>query len=237
MINGAAGGQAAETWDSPTETNYNRVRDDLLAPQGLSEKQVQVVWLKEANFDAPSRPALPSSSSDAHELLTNLGEIARALHVRYPNLQQVFVSSRIYGGYAAPNRNSPEPYAYESGFSVKWLIESQIEQMDSLGIDPNAGDLNYQTAAPWLAWGPYMWADGSVPRSDGLVWPREDFAPDGVHPSASGQLKVGAMLLDFFNTSPQTRTWFVVPEPGGLAWLTLAAGALLRRRRALGCAP
>ena len=33
--------------------------------------------------------------------------------------------------------------------------------------------------APWAAWGPYLWANGTEPRSDGLTWPREDFTGGG----------------------------------------------------------
>ena len=29
-----------------------------------------------------------------------------------------------------------------------------------------------------MAWGPYLWADGEVPRSDGLQWFCSDFASD-----------------------------------------------------------
>ena len=46
------------------------------------------------------------------------------------------------------------------------------------------------------------------PRQDGLVWTREDLGADGTHPSDSGRIKVGKMLLDFFKTNPTTRPWF-----------------------------
>lgn len=51
-----------------------------------------------------------------------------------PNLQQVFISSRIYAGYATTALN-PEPYAYETGFSVKWLIEAQLRQLQKGTVD------------------------------------------------------------------------------------------------------
>ncbi|HUF28565.1 MAG TPA: hypothetical protein VMM18_16420 [Gemmatimonadaceae bacterium] len=206
IVNGAAGGQAAETWDSPTDANYDRVRDTRLAPLGLSEQQVQIVWVKVAR-PQPST-ALPASNADAHLLDRNIGNILRAIRVRYPNVRQVFLSSRIYAGYATTTLN-PEPYAYESGFAVKWVIEAQIRQSAGFGVDGEAGDLDYPGVAPWSAWGAYLWADGTTARSDGLTWVRTDLQADGTHPAPSGQEKVGAMLLAFFRTSPFTRCWFL----------------------------
>lgn len=205
LVDGAKGGEAADAWDSLDETNYDRIREQLLAPRGLSELQVRIVWLKQAH----RRPAvsLPHESADAHLLVSRLADIVRALHGRYPNLEQVFVSSRIYAGYATTALN-PEPYAYESGFAVKWLVEGQIRQEEEGLVDPRAGDLAYERT-PWIAWGPYLWAAGATPRADGLAWMREDFQADGTHPSPRGQEKVGRLLLEFFKDSPHARCWFV----------------------------
>ncbi len=208
IVNGAKGGQTATTWDSPLDSNYDRIRDSELATLGLTEKQVQVAWVKVAN--ALPGVSLPSSSADAYALETSLGGILRALKVRYPNLQQVFITSRIYAGYATSTLN-PEPYAYEYGFSVKWIVQAQIDQMTQGGtiVDTRAGDLNYAAGkAPWIAWGPYLWADGPNPRSDGLTWVLSDFAGDGTHPSSpQGEGKVADMLLKFFIADPRT-PWF-----------------------------
>jgi hypothetical protein len=213
IVNGARGGQDAGTWDSPIDANYDSVRLNRLQPLGLSESQVQVVWIKQAN--AGPRDSVPGAQADAYRLESTLGNIVRALKTRYPNLRLVFLSSRIYAGYATTTLN-PEPYAYESGFAVKWLIEAQIDQMAAGGalVDPHAGNLNYESGvAPWLGWGPYLWADGTTPRAgDGLTWARSDLAADGTHPSQSGQQKVGTMLLDFFKRSPFTKCWFVSGE-------------------------
>ncbi|MGH7671480.1 MAG: hypothetical protein ACREMC_01170 [Gemmatimonadales bacterium] len=210
IVNGARGGQDAQTWDASTDANYDSVRLNRLGPLGLTERQVQVAWVKQA--DAGPRDSLPSPQADAYQLETRLGNIVRALKTRYPNLQLVFLSSRIYAGYATTTLN-PEPYAYESGFAVKWLIQAQSDQMANSGAvtDPRAGDLSYGSVAPWIGWGPYLWTDGLTPRQgDGLIWERADFAQDGTHPSQSGQQKVGTMLLAFFKTSPFTKCWFVV---------------------------
>ena len=210
IVNGAKGGQSAKDWVDPDDGNYNRVVNDHLTPQGLSENQVQIAWVKVANPQPLS--ALPNQDADAYLLESQIGEIVRALRIRYPNLKQVFLSSRIYAGYAQTTLN-PEPYAYESGFAVRFLIEAQIDQMDGMGIDDNAGDMNYDGSAAWVAWGAYFWADGLNPRSDGLIWEEQDLEGDGTHPSMFGEEKVGTLLLDFFKSSPHTTCWFL--ENGG----------------------
>lgn len=208
IVDGARGGQTADTWDAPTDANYDMIRDQRLAARGVTEPQVQVVWMKVAH--SQPRSALPNADADARLLARRMADISRALKVRYPNLQQVLASSRIFAGYATTTLN-PEPYAFESGFAVKWVIEAQIAQVASGANSAGEyGDLSYeQAAAPWLAWGPYLWANGSSPRSDGLSWLIGDFQNDGTHPSQSGQQKVGGELLQFFKTSPVTRCWFL----------------------------
>jgi hypothetical protein len=107
IVDGAAGGQDAKVWTSAAAQNYDRVRDEQLAPLGLTEAQVQAIWLKQADIQPTS--ALPKANADAYYLEKALGDIVRACKVRYPNLQLVFLSSRIYAGYAATPLN-PEPY-------------------------------------------------------------------------------------------------------------------------------
>lgn len=196
IVNGARGGQTADTWDAPNDTNYNLIRDNDLAPAGLTEAQVQVVWMKVAN--AQPAIALPSPNADAYRLLRQMGNIVRALKARYPNLQLVYASSRIYAGFATTALN-PEPYAYESGFAVKWLAAAQIEQRRTGRVDTAAGNLD-DRAGPWVGWGPYLWDP---------AWPRADFEGDGTHPSQSGESKVGALLLDFF----KQKSWFLAAPP------------------------
>jgi len=208
IINGARGGQSAEKWVSPDDFNYRRIQNQILTPLELSVGQVQIGWLKVTTL-APTI-SLPDENADAYTLVRQMGEIARTLKQIYPNMQQLFISSRTYGGYGVDDRN-PEPFAYETGLAVKWVIEAQIHQMETGEIDPLAGDLNDDTVAPWLAWGPYLWANGLTPRSDGLVWYPDDFRGDGVHPSKAGVSKVTGLLLDFFTHSPFTTCWFLSP--------------------------
>lgn len=206
VVNGARPGGVASNWISPNLPDYDRIRTTVLAPQSLTEKQVQVIWMKIVHYGPTV--SMPSPSSDAMNLLAKNGQILRALRKRYPNLQQVFLASRIYGGYTTHPAN-PEPYAYEGAFAVRWTIEAQVKQRFWGIIDPVAGNLSYPGTVPWIAWGPYFWADGIRPRSDGLIWRVDDLENDGIHPSASGELKIARMLLDFFKTTPVTSCWFL----------------------------
>ena len=68
IVDGAAGGQTADTWDSPTDANYDRVRDTRLTPRGLTEAQVQVAWVKVANAQphvVPARRRTPTRTASS----------------------------------------------------------------------------------------------------------------------------------------------------------------------------
>jgi lysophospholipase L1-like esterase len=161
--------------------------------------QVQVVWIKQA--DPGPTQGFPKY---AQTLQAELRQLVQLLHRRFPNLKLAYLSSRIYGGYARTRLN-PEPYAYESGFAVKWLIEEQLKGDAALNYDPAKGTVK----APWLSWGPYLWANGTSKRADGLFYEEGDFAGDGTHPSARGQRKVADLLLTFFKSDATAKPWFV----------------------------
>jgi len=161
----------------------------------IAASEVQVVLLKDADSGEPGAPNDPlvelpwgagsfsgcnnNSTYNACRLLTELAQIARNVlklpngQPVFPNVQQVFVHSRIDGHYANPDPNvsplNPEPYAFESGLAVKWLIQAQIDDVNFPGITHNtpSGLLDYTTTppeAPWIDWGAYMWAsDTRVP--------------------------------------------------------------------------
>ncbi|MBI4535897.1 MAG: T9SS type A sorting domain-containing protein [Ignavibacteriae bacterium] len=196
IVDGAQGGQTAAII-SDSNANFWSVIDQRLFTAGVTRPQVQAAWVKEAN--ASPMQAFPRH---AQILDSQFVLIARILKARYPNIRLAYWSSRTYGGYANTALN-PEPYAYESGFAVKWVIEKQINGDTSLTYSGS------DARAPWLSWGPYLWADGLVPRSDSLIWLCSDFQADGTHPSNAGRLKVAQMLLRFFKTDSTTVGWFL----------------------------
>ncbi len=203
VVDGAQGGQDASAWVSPTAQTWSTL-NSRLAAAGVTPAQVQVAWVKQARANPNSLGAFPLH---AQVLQSNLEAIARNLKTNYPNIKIAYYSSRTRAYTNDPRTLNPEPFAYESAFSVRWMIENQINGAANLNFDPNRGAV----VAPWLAWGPYLWADGTNPRSDGFVWLCSDLQTDFTHPSISGATKVDQELLAFFKTHATAAPWFLRP--------------------------
>lgn len=212
IVDGAQGGQTAAVIRD-AGANFWRVVDQRLQAAGVTAAQVQALWIKEA--DARPTTGFPAYAAT---LTDELADIARLAAVRFPHVQLAYLSSRTYGGYASTTLN-PEPYAYESAFSVQWLIRRQIDGDAALNADPARGAV----VSPVLLWGPYLWADGLSARADGLWYACSDFVEDGTHPSPDGgRPKVAALLDAFFRRDATARPWFVAdpaaPLPPPLVW-------------------
>ena len=208
IVNGAQGGQDASRWAvpegqlSPGQPDAWAVLHRRLTQAGVTPAQVQVAWVKQAQ----ARPDRFGDFPDhARRMEADLVVALQRLKSRFPNLRLVYLSSRIYAGFARTLLN-PEPYAYEGAFSVRWLIQDQIAGKPDLNYDARRGPAK----APLLLWGPHLWGDGTTPRqADGLTWEERDFADDGTHPSPSGQQKVASSLLEFLKSHSTSRPWFL----------------------------
>jgi len=147
IVDCALGGHAAEQWEDPANEVWTMC-DQRLANAGVSPQQVQAVWFKlaERTSDVPDR------SFPAHALFhqQRLGNVVRLLKAEYPNVRIAFMSSRTRSYENNPFSLNPEPFAYEENFSVKWLIESQINGTGNLNFDSASGPV----VAPLLVWGP-----------------------------------------------------------------------------------
>jgi hypothetical protein len=215
-IDCAVGGQTAQILAQPTAAYWDSVATRLRG-HGSAPKQVQVVWLKDANSNPTGTFEVTTDT-----LAAQFFRIVQILKQKLPNVRQVFFTSRIYAGYASSTLN-PEPYAYENAFAVKRVIAQQLAGDPALNYDAANGPV----VAPWLSWGPYLWADGLNPRSDGLTWACSDFqASDGTHPSASGRLKVADSLLAFVRRDASTAPWYTIPGTLGVPRPAPAAAGL-----------
>ncbi len=205
-VNLCMGGKGLESMIPPHNNYYwAYIADSLMQDAEISVNQVQVGWMKTASKDdsIPEFPLQPDS------LYAKFIPSIKRIKENFPNMKILYISSHAYGGYAGELSDNAdlagEPAAYYGGFAVKWVIEDQIEgspELDYTGVD---------AVSPWLAWGPYFWADGLTPRvADGLIWECEDYEPDGggFHLSESGKAKESDMLIDFLYNHPSSKKWF-----------------------------
>ncbi len=150
VVDCAQGGQTMARWADSKAACWTEA-DRRLKSSGVSQDQVQVAWVKLAN-------ASPSGDLEDHgkQLERDTRVVLANLKQHFPNLQIAYLGSRIYGGYA-DGRLNPEPYAYEGGFVVRWLIKSEADGDKELNHESEHGDVK----SPLLLWGPYFWADGN----------------------------------------------------------------------------
>ena len=189
----ASSGQEKDTW--PTLAKR-------IEAAGLSPQQVQVAWLKHVEANPKPFGEFPAHARALQADITAILAIARH---RFPNLRIVYVSSRTFGGWSGRESGSPEPYAYESGFGTRWVVQEQIKGNPQLNFDPARGAVK----APRVLWGPYLWACGDTPRKlDGLTWTQADVRADLLHPNEAGCSKTTALLLNFFKSNEGTSRWF-----------------------------
>lgn len=223
LVNGAHGGRSAFMIKNPDdhatgEHYWKTWVPEHLATAGVTAAQVQAIWLKETDatlapgqmkmmglsgaYETPLHMGFPKG---ARTLQGELEKIVEVMPGFYPNLKLVYVSSRSYGGWALREGNR-EPWSYETGFAVKWMIEKQLSGDPALNFDPAKG----KVSAPWLSWGPYLWANGDRKREDGHVFALDDYREnDRMHYSPQGQRKVGKLMLDFFKNDATSKHWFV----------------------------
>lgn len=184
--------------------------DDEVLPDvesaDITRFQVQIIWVM-----VTSRvdtilvwPFQPQEVANKYE------QLMPVLLAKFPNLKQVYVSGFNYGGYADPEKEFydmiVEPSSYWNNWSVKFLVERQIDG------DPDLKFTEPDRMSPWIGWGPHIWADGTrANQVDKLRWVCEaDYKPDGggYHLSNSGKDKVGKLIYNFFKNSEVAADWF-----------------------------
>jgi hypothetical protein len=204
IVDGATGGATAALLASPANNFWNAITYDYLPNAGVTSNQVVGAWI----LDVDGGPA-GTFPHDMTALQSQLESIAQNLTSKFPNIKLAYYSSINYTGYSDGAATlDPEPYGYENGMAVKNTILDQIDGDPNMNFNPANGAVK----APWVAWGPYYWANGMIPRSDGLVWSCQDLDVDGTHPSnPMGRIKVSTQLLNFLKTDDTASKWFLAP--------------------------
>jgi len=201
LVNAAIDGTNSPDWTSPSAGTWATITNFYLPYQNVTANQVVAAWIM-----MPHSNQSGVYPNDMQNQENDLIAILQNLHTYFPNLQLAYVSSLHYGGYQ-PSNSYPEPYAYEFGLAVQNVIADQINGNPALNNNPANGPV----MAPLLLWGPYMWENGLLPRSDGLTWGCQDVTSDGLHPSAGGRNKAAGILSTFFKSDPTTAPWFLHP--------------------------
>ncbi len=203
IVDGAEGGATAGVWTNSGSAYWTDLIQYQLPFRGAYPDQVQVAWI--SDVDSGGNTTFPT---DATTLASNFESIAQILVTNFPNIKLMLFSSLNYTGYSdGLSTTQPEPQSYESGFGVKWAIESQIDG-DCCNYNSNNGPVT----APWMGWSAYYWANGMLPRSDGVTWSCQDLESDGLHPrDPIGHIKIAQYLSNWFKTSELTTPWFLAP--------------------------
>lgn len=211
IVDGAQGGQDAGLWAAPPDPlnpPWSVVHTRLTGPlYNSSAAEVQIACVKVATMGPTTCIASDGSSlGNAGQLAIDMAGIARNLKEQFPNIRLAYFVSRTYGGYATGGNR--EPFAFEQGFAIKWMVDAQINASGAYG------DLTYehpdplQVMSPWLSYGPYLWANGTTPNGLGINWEISDFREDHIHPAAGGVDKAADAMLSFFLSDSTTRPWF-----------------------------
>ncbi|HMU68684.1 MAG TPA: hypothetical protein PKC38_01680 [Chitinophagales bacterium] len=179
--------------------------NDYLQSQNLKKKQVRAVWLMTTNYD----DTLITEDAYIDSVKNTYIEVIRKMKKQLPNLSLLYISGLPYGGYADTMFDGheffEEPIPYLNDFAIKAVIDAQINGDTSLIYSGEDAD------APWIAWGPNVWADGRNLRAyDNLRWlcPGDYASGDnGIMLSGTGQTKVADRLYTFLTSEPTTLPW------------------------------
>jgi hypothetical protein len=179
--------------------------NDYLQDRDLKKKQVRAVWLMTSNYD----DTLVTEDAYIDSVKNTYIEVIQKMKNQLPNLALLYISGLQYGGYVDTSADIKhfvtEPVPYLNDLAIKAVIEAQIDGDSALiysGPD---------TEAPWIAWGPNVWADGRNLRAyDNLRWicPSDyDTGLNGFDLSSTGQVKVADRLFTFCTTEPTILPW------------------------------
>lgn len=202
LVNTCIGGTGIQKMNAINDAYWSQAAKKL-KDLGFTFKQVQIVWIEQEHTQNADTafPAAPLS------LIEDYRQLLSVVRQLFPNVQMVYLNQRAYAGYVdtTPGRIGKGlhfPRDYYNGWAIKWLIEKQLN---------NEQGFRYQSPEeiPFVDWAESFWADGSVPRNDGLYYDcMTDFGGDGLHLSLAGEQKTGGILFNYFKQDSIARLWF-----------------------------
>lgn len=175
--------------DPPQSRSWQRAKE-LTSRPGYSALQVQVLLFIATDSPAHPKALLPPAQfpKKIEQIQENLATVLARFTKDYPNLKIAYLMSDGFRHYSGV-----EPYAYQEGFAVKWLIETQIKKQPGTAFEGEGCKL------PWLAWGPYIW-DNS--------WD-ESYFLDGTHAAPKARAVFVEKGWQLFTSDSVTRPWFL----------------------------
>lgn len=193
LVNGAAPGKTADLVDDPGNPYWLQVMDSL-AVNSVHPRQVQVLLVQQTSA-WPTEPFGPFTDS----LRVSMHRILAIGQDLFPNVAIAHIWGREFGGYATIALN-PEPWAYQTDFAMRQVIQDQIDGHPDMQVG----------IVPWTDRGPYLWANGNDPREiDGLFWVCRDFSlDDGTHYTGEGARKAAHQVMEFIRSHPAAQAWF-----------------------------
>ena len=213
VINGAKARStnwaAHDAAGNPTDGVWN-VLDTRLANANVAGPQVQVAWIKQAYIFDSSRAYCcppPPFPNHAQYLQTDIEQILRNVKKNIPTASWPF---------------------FQHG-RTHIALRSTIPRIGPLKLaSPTNGPSRTRSTEPETLATPATHplllgllgasANGTVARSDGLLWDCTYLDVDLVHPSPKGIAKVADQLIAFFETDPTTSSWFLKPSLPGLTF-------------------
>jgi len=190
IIIGAQGGRDINHMTAIASTYWLSV-DSVIVKSGNTASQIQIIWLSSGDVESYAMQFPQQCYTQIEKYQATLKNIKSL----FPNCRIVMLSDRTYAGYVGLNGEGPaqlaEPTAYYNGWTIKWLIQKQI--------DGEAG-FNY-VDIPFIDWGPYLWVNGTAPNQKGYTWHCTDAGKGGIHPSSKGRMKEAALVYNYFSNN------------------------------------
>ena len=200
FVIGAQGGRDINSMTDQYSDYWTNI-DTALEEKNITAKQIQIIWISTGDI----RSYQLQFPEQCYVQIEKYNALLKNIRIYFPNTKLVFISDRPFAGYIGGENGGPvelaEPSAYYNSWTVKWVIENQIE---------NKKDFTTEDI-PFIDWGPLLWTDGEKGNQLGYSWLCSDAGKGGIHPTSKGRMKEAALLYLFFTQHPYTKEFF---KPG-----------------------